>query len=90
MTADLERLPRKRPDVELHGDGVNACLVEPSAGVTHLVNPTARAIWELCDGTTTVDELVSAICQLFDVSRATAAADVRQVIEELETAGLVT
>ncbi len=89
MTTDLTRLPRQQPDVELRGEGVETCLVENSTGVTYLVNPTARAIWELCDGTTTVDELVSAICLLFDVSRTTAEADVRQVIEELDRAGLV-
>lgn len=89
MTADLQRLPRQLPGVEVRGDGPEACLVASSTGVELLVNPTARAIWEQCDGITTVDELVSAICQLFDVSRTTAAADVRQVIEELEQAGLV-
>ena len=89
MTADLKRLPRRQPNVQLRGEGAEACLVVSSTGVKHVVNPTARAIWELCDGTTTVDELVSVICQLFDVSRTTAAADVRQVIEELEHAGLV-
>jgi hypothetical protein len=56
MSTDLRHLPQRNRDVELREVGDESVLVTPS-GDTFVLNPTARAIWELCDGTTTVDEL---------------------------------
>jgi hypothetical protein len=85
----LNRLPRRRHDVRLHDQEVRSYLVAPDQGVAHELNPTARAVWELCDGTTTVEELVDAICQVFSVDRSVALADVTTVVDQLETADLV-
>jgi hypothetical protein len=89
MTTDLQRLPRRRLDVEVREDGSDSEVVAASSDAVHVLNPTARAIWELCDGATTVDEMVAAICQLFDVPRSTAFRDVHAVIGQLQRAGLV-
>ena len=89
MSTDLRQLPKRRDDVQLRDRGEESVLVTPS-GSTYALNPTARAIWELCDGTTTIDELADAISQVFAVDRATAAADVAATIEQLRSADLVT
>jgi hypothetical protein len=83
------RLPRRRDDAVVREDGTATWLVAPGTGDAHILNPTARAIWELCDGATTVEELVDAIRQVFDVTPATARADVEAVIHRLESAELV-
>ena len=85
----LYRLPLRRYDVRLHDRETRSYLVVPDGGVAHELNPTARAVWELCDGTTTVDELVDAITQLFSVDRDVAVADVLGIVGQLEAAGLV-
>ena len=87
--ANVRHLPERNPDVQLreHGDG--SVLVKPS-GSTYALNPTARAIWELCDGTTTIDELAEAISEVFAIDEATASRDVAVTIEQLEAADLVT
>ncbi len=88
MSTDLRQLPARRPDVSLQDDGDDTVLVTPS-GTTYVLNPTARAIWELCDGTTTIDELVTAIAEVFAVDRATATHDVTATIDQFRAAGLV-
>jgi hypothetical protein len=90
VTTGNDRLPRRRADVELHEDGAQTRLFSPGSGGAHELNPTARAIWELCDGTVTVAELVDAIRQVFNVPAATARGDVEAVIDQLEAADLVT
>jgi hypothetical protein len=85
----LHRLPRRRDDVRLHDRETRSYLVVPEGGVAHELNPTARAVWELCDGTTTVEELVDAITQLFSVDRDVAVADVMNIVGQLDEAELV-
>jgi hypothetical protein len=54
-----------------------------------VLNETALALWELCDGGTTADEMVSAICVLFDADRRVIAADVQRILREFELCHLV-
>ena len=89
MTSDARRLPTRHSDVQLRDEGHEARLIVPGRASTYVLNPTARAVWELCDGSTTVDELADALCQVFDVTRATAATDVADVLEGLVAADLV-
>jgi hypothetical protein len=89
MTTGLHRLPRRRPDFVLHDRELRSFIISPDRSVAHELNPTARAVWELCDGTTTVDELVDAICEVFSVEREVAMADVTAIVDDLVAAGLV-
>jgi hypothetical protein len=89
MSPRLQRLPRRRDDVRLYDKELRSYLVVPGRGVAHELNPTARAVWELCDGTTTIDELVDAICQVFSVERGLATSDVATAVKQLDAAGLV-
>jgi hypothetical protein len=86
----VRRLPRRRDDVEVDDKGAQAWLVVQATGAAHALNPTARAIWELCDGTVEIEEVVDAIRQLFDVPPGTVRSDVESVIEQFEAADLVT
>lgn len=53
------------------------------------LNPTAFALWELCDGKTTVAEMIAAVCDLFAISGEQAERDVTSAIRRLRTADLV-
>jgi len=90
MTTKIERLPLRRQQVLLRDEETRSLLVDPDRGVTHVLNPTARAIWELCDGATTLEEVVNAICQVFSVPPGPASRDVAEVLMQFEEAGLVT
>ena len=89
MTTRLDGLPARRTDVVLVDDGERSLLVAPGQDGTHVLNPTARAIWELCDGVTLPAEMVAAICQVFAVTPERAAADVDRTLEELTRVGLI-
>jgi len=58
---------------------------EPQA----LVNETALAIWDLCDGNTTVDEMVVAVVELCGDSPEEVAADVVGVLDEFSRISVI-
>jgi hypothetical protein len=51
-------------------------------GDRYVLNETASALWELCDGDTGSEEMVNAICQLFDADQTVIAADVHRTLHE--------
>ena len=84
MSPPTARMPRRRTDVQLRDEETRSLIVVPDQDRVHVLNPTARALWELCDGTTTLDELTVAICDLFDVAPEQATADVAEALRLLE------
>ena len=89
MTTEVRRLPVRRSEIRLTDEESRSVLIDTDSGATHVLNPTARAIWELCDGNTTLDELVDAICQVFSVPHSVAERDVAEALARLEEVGLV-
>nr|QNO53066.1 PqqA binding protein [Methanosarcinales archaeon ANME-1 ERB6] len=49
----------------------------------HTLSKVGRAIWELADGTRNIKEIVSLICERFDVSFEVAQADVMEFAKQL-------
>ncbi len=78
-----QRTPRRDPaaPAALVGDVTDAGTVE--------LNATAYAVWQLCDGETTVSEMVDAAIELFDAPDDVIAADVERLLHELRSLGLV-
>ena len=64
-------------------------IYNPSTGDVHFLNDSARAIWELCDGETSVSEMAEAISELTGIPKEEAARDVSETIERLLDLGLV-
>jgi hypothetical protein len=89
VSTRLQGLPVRRTDVVLVDDGSASMLVAPDQHDTHVLNPTARAIWELCDGVTLPAEMIAAICEVFAVSHERASADVERTLGQLTETGLV-
>ena len=54
------------------------------------LNDTAFALWELCDGSTTVTEMTEAVRELFAGSPDALSEDVRAALQHLLEAGLIT
>ena len=84
-------LPHRRPFPVVSDEG-DTVLVIPGKKQRDAVrlNPTAMALWELCDGNTAVDEMVVAVCDLFHVEAEQARADVEAALEDLRASGLIT
>lgn len=64
-------------------------LIETENGEIRLLNDTARAIWELCDGATAIEEMAIAIAELTGMETGDALADVARAVDQLIELGLV-
>ena len=69
--------------------GDQTSVYNPETGGLHVLNPSALAIWELCDGETTGAEMVEAVVELARLEPAAAEADVSAALEQLFDLGLV-
>jgi len=55
----------------------------------HVLNKTAAHVWEMCNGEARVDTIADSLCERFEVTQGEAKADVRTILEKLETLGLL-
>lgn len=74
-----------------------ACTVSGEVVILHLdegvyygLNAVGTRVWQLLDQPRRVDEIIDALVAEFDVDRERCAADVRELIEQLVSRGLVT
>jgi PqqD family protein of HPr-rel-A system len=81
--------PMRRPGVWLRQAGEENAVYDPLSETLHLLNDTALAIWQLCDGETSPEEMVRAICELFGTPEDVVRKDVNRILLEFEAAGIV-
>jgi pyrroloquinoline quinone biosynthesis protein D len=89
-TIVFSKRPLRRSDVWIRQAGQENAIYDPREQSVHLLNATALAIWQLCDGQTTVEEMVRAICDLCGMHRDIVVEDVDRVLTEFGRAGLIT
>lgn len=85
----MMKRPRRRTELLIRETGEGLFLYDPRTGVTFLLNGTAAAILELCDGRTSVPSIAEEILSVLPVCPETVHADVRRTIKELVEKGLV-
>ena len=82
--------PQRKPNIISEVLGEEVVLCDPEADVVHVLNPTARVIWELCDGVHSPAEMAAALQEKFAVApERDLAEDVEQTLAELEGKGLL-
>ena len=55
----------------------------------YTLSPVAADVWGLLDGARTLDDVIDAICESYEVGRETATADVTTLLTDLLDAGLL-
>lgn len=65
-------------------------IYEPESDSLHVLNDSAKAIWELCDGETSPLEIARAISDLTGMEIATSRLEVEQTLAMLRELGLLT
>ncbi|MBV8518581.1 MAG: PqqD family protein [Acidobacteria bacterium] len=85
---------RRTADVVCRKVGAESILVPVRNNVGNLdfvytLSPVAARIWELADGTRSVDAIAAELCGEYDVDEATASADVVQTLTDLAAVSLV-
>lgn len=83
------RVPRRRPGIALRRDEGGSRLQDRGGHDVCALNDTAAALWELCDGLTTADEMVEAICELSLLGRDAVVGDVLRTLAEFEGVGVI-
>jgi hypothetical protein len=78
----------RRPAVERRLDD-DRVLIDVIGRATYVLNPTAWASWELCDGRRTADQVVSELARRYQVDEATVTPGFLRVLTVLEAAELV-
>lgn len=86
---DLKTVPRRSERVVVHRDGSLVDVLVDDNGDAFRLNDTAYALWELCDGSTTVGEMVTAASQLFSAPSELLQNDVTQALHRLADAHLI-
>lgn len=62
---------------------------EPETDSLHVLNDSAKAIWELCDGETSPSEMAAAISELTGISNSQAESDVQAALSDLRSINLI-
>ena len=57
--------PLRRDDVKARKLGSEWMLYDDRSGSVHIINETAAKVWELCDGTRTVEEMAAALAEQY-------------------------
>lgn len=52
-------------------------------GQYYELNDVGRCVWELCDGTKSIDEMISMVCDLYEAPAKAIRADVMELLQEL-------
>jgi coenzyme PQQ biosynthesis protein PqqD len=84
-----EGYPRRRT-VPWRAIDTEAVVVDVKSGLLYPLNAVAAMIWNLCDGSRTVDDIVGALVDAFDAEPARIAHDVREFLAALTAADLIT
>lgn len=87
-TLRIER-PVRRSDVWVRQVSGENAIYDPLTQAVHLLNDTALAIWEQCDGATTPSEMMRAIVDLSGLHEEVVSEDVGRTLAEFDRAGLV-
>lgn len=92
MTGDVihRGLPRRRTGLWLRQTQGENAVYDPASGNVHLLNETAWAIWDLCDGDTRPEEMIDAIVEVSHIHPEVVTEDVRRILAEFDDAGIVT
>ncbi len=86
----LTSRPLRRADVRVHGSGdVSAVLTDSDGSAAFELNDTALALWELCDGRTSVAEMIGAVTMIFAEEPASLEHDILAALDKLLQDGLI-
>ena len=84
------RRPAIRQAIEFRVlDDLSSVAVDPESGQAHALTPVATAIFERCDGETTVQQIVVEIVDIFDCTVDQAEQDVVVFLDDLAARDLI-
>jgi hypothetical protein len=88
--ADLKSIPSHSPSIVTRKTGNEYVLVPIANNIADMnsvytLNDTGAFIWELIDGEKSVEELINAVTEEYEIDRKTATGDVFSFIEKMSS-----
>lgn len=87
---DLQSYPIPAAQVAARVVDGAAVIILADAGEVNVLNPVGTRVWELIDGTRSIEDIIGVIAREYAVSPADASRDVLAFVEELRAAQAVT
>ncbi|MEM7707360.1 MAG: PqqD family protein [Pseudomonadota bacterium] len=81
--------PEKKPNLEIEVVDDEMIVLDADNQKVHKLNGTAAAVLESCDGSNSVDDIVTWLAGEFGVPTERVDADVRQILEVFSDSGLL-
>ncbi len=86
----MKSVPQARIDIRSVDLGSEILIYDERHDLVHLLNSTAREIWQLCDGSHDVVDIVNAVARLFPhMDRQRIRGDVEQALADLVTKKII-
>jgi len=86
---DTALRPVQSPGARIEQRDGRVVVCDADTKVMLALNESAAALWELCDGSTTIDEMVTAICEISSIPDDRVRDDVERTLAEFRRAGLL-
>lgn len=81
--------PQRNSDVRITVQGAGGVLLNWHTDHFHTLNVLASTVWQQCTGTQSVERILSALFETFDVTAAQAQSDLLDVLVQLQQDGLL-
>ncbi len=81
--------PQRNSDVRITVQDGESVLFNWNTGHSHTLNVLASTVWQQCTGTQSVERILSALFETFDVTAAQAQSDLLDVLVQLQQDGLL-
>ena len=81
--------PRRRDAVLSYSAAEEMVLYDGQSHAAISLNLSAAAIWELCDGSNSVDDIIAQLAEAADEGRHVVTTDVQRTLHELHTLNLL-
>lgn len=86
---ELTDRPAQNPDTAVRVIDSLAFVMDASSSQLHSLNEVGTRVWDLCDGTHTVEEIVTVIADEFHADRVTVQSDVLTYFDVLLEKSLI-
>jgi hypothetical protein len=90
MLDTLHQRPAHALHVASRVYGSDAVVISPDEGMVRMLNPTATRVWQLADGSRSVEEIAAVLTAEFDVELSQARQSVIRLLTELSEKQLIT
>ncbi len=89
MDTTDQRIPTHHPRIAARVFSGEAVIITPAENMVRMLNAVGSRVWELVDGTRTVEQIAHALTQEFDVDLPQARTSATAFIDELVAKGLL-